>query len=372
MAVQRRQRRLLGKEARHRRVQLDQRDLLDAGVFEDLAHRHAVAAAQHGHLARRAEGAHGRVHQGLVVAVLVAFGELQVAVQKEPVARAPLARVVGDDDALVGRGLGDHRAVGVEVVLGQRGHALGQRKGHRQHRQHPQAGGQVRAAAAQLVPEQPQRPQRHQRVHQPEQQPRAHQPQVRRQQQREGQADGQRAQVVEGQHLRHQLPEPHVAPQDAHHQRNLEPHQRAHRQHQPVQREAEAGRRPGVGQVQQQRHQPAGQRHQQLDAQKVRRQLPVEEARQVRADAHREQVGADHGGELQHRIAQHVAGQCTRHQFVQQPAGGDHEHAGQQRHFHGLRPAAGSVGGVVQRCGGDVGHGGGRWALGRADARTVT
>ena len=45
----------------------------------------------------------------------------------------------------------------------------------------------------------------------------------------------------------------------------------------------------------------------QLDAHKVRRQpLAVEKARQPRAHAHGEQVGADDGGELQYRVAQQV------------------------------------------------------------------
>ena len=57
------------------------------------------------------------------------------------------------------------------------------------------------------------------------------------------------------------------------------------------------------------RHQPADQADQQLDAQEVRDQLALEVARQPRADAHREQVGADDGRELGDRVAEQVAGQ---------------------------------------------------------------
>ena len=73
---------------------------------------------------------------------------------------------------------------------------------------------------------------------------------------------------------------------------------------------------------------------------KVRHQLPLDEARQPRADAHREQVGADDGAELQHRVAEQVAGQRAGGQFVEQPAGGDDEHRGEQRDLGG-RDAAG-------------------------------
>ena len=55
------------------------------GYLQDLAHRHAVAAAEHRHLLRRAVRRHRRMHQRLVVAVLVALGELQVAVEEQAV-----------------------------------------------------------------------------------------------------------------------------------------------------------------------------------------------------------------------------------------------------------------------------------------------
>ena len=73
------------------------------------------------------------------------------------------------------------------------------------------------------------------------------------------------------------------------------------------------------------RQRAADQRHQQFDAQKVRGQLPLEIARQPRSQAHGKQIGADDGGELQHRIAQHIRRQHPGGQFVQQAAGRHHE-----------------------------------------------
>ena len=75
------------EEPRHVRVELDQRDALDARVLEHLAHRHAVAAAEHEHALRRAVRGQRRMHQRLVIAVLVARMELQVAVEEEAHAR---------------------------------------------------------------------------------------------------------------------------------------------------------------------------------------------------------------------------------------------------------------------------------------------
>ncbi len=100
--------------------------------------------------------------------------------------------------------------------------------------QHHQAGQQMGAQLAQLTPKQPHRPQRHQRIHQPKQQPGAYQAEVRHQQQRKRQRHRQRAQIVKGQHLRDQIFERHIALQNAHHQRNLQPDQRAHQQHHAV------------------------------------------------------------------------------------------------------------------------------------------
>ena len=65
------------------RVELDQRDALDARVLEHLAHRHAVAAAEDEDAARRAVRRQRRMDERLVIAVLVARMELQVAVEEE-------------------------------------------------------------------------------------------------------------------------------------------------------------------------------------------------------------------------------------------------------------------------------------------------
>ena len=317
----------------HGRVQLHQGDRLHRGVLEHLAHGHAVAAAQHGHALGRAMRGHHGVDQGLVVAVLVALRELQVAVEVQPRALAPLRH----HDALVGRAAGEHDAVLVEMVVGQARQMVGAPDARAQQGQHGRAGQGMGARAPQFMPKQQQCPDRHRRIHEAEQQPRAHQAQLGHQQQRKCQRHGQRAQVVEGQHLGHQVLERHIALEDAHHQRNLQPHQRAHHQHHAVQQEPERAGRVGIGNEQRGRQRTADQGHHQLDAQKVRRQVVLEIARQPGAYAHGEQVAADDGGELQDRIAQQIGSQRTRSQFVKQAAGRDHEDADQQGDVDGTR-----------------------------------
>ena len=93
-----------------------------------------------------------------------------------------------------------------------------------------------------------------------------------------------------------------------------------------------------VAAEQRRRHQPPTSADQQLDAHEVRDQLALEVARQPGADAHREQVGADDGGELQDRVAQQVAGERAGDELVDQPAGRDDEDRGQQRDVGGRGP----------------------------------
>jgi hypothetical protein len=197
--------------------------------------------------------------------------------------------------------------------------------------------------SAQAAACEPQRPHRHASVEQAEEQAGADQPELRHEQQREGDGDDQRAEVVEGQHLRDQVRQAgarialaaHLALEDAHHERDLQADQRAHQQHQRVEREAERGRGQAVQREQRRRHQPADGTHQQLDAQEMRDQLTLEETRQVGAHPHREQVGADDSGELQDRVAEQVARERARGKLVDQPAGGHDEHRCEQRHLGG-------------------------------------
>jgi hypothetical protein len=155
-----------------------------------------------------------------------------------------------------------------------------------------------------------------------------------RQQQREQHRDRQGTDVVEGEHLGDQVLELHLALEDAHDQRDLQPDQDADQQHQAVEREAEGPGMQGEQEEQQPRRDAAEQADQQLDLDEAQQQVSRHVLRQPGTDAHGEQVGADHRRELGHRVAEQVAGQRAGDEFVGQPAGGDDEDRGQQRTLH--------------------------------------
>ena len=125
---------------------------------------------------------------------------------------------------------------------------------------------------------------------------------MRRQQDGKQQRHRQRAQIVQGQHLRHQILEGELLLEDAHHQRDFQPDQNPDDQHQRIQRQPErAG--PGENQEQGRGGKAAQDPHRQLDLDEAGDQPPDHVARQPRPDAHREQISPDDGRELGDGIA---------------------------------------------------------------------
>ena len=228
---------------------------------ENLAHRQPVAAAQHQYVAGPGQGQQAGMHQGLVVAVLVARGELQVAVDVQAQVVVP-AR---DHQALVGRGLGMDHVVAVQALFRPGRHVAGIDEAQRQQAQHHAAAHRALGGLAHFGAEQPGGPQRHAGVQHAEQETGAQQPQLGRQQQRKDQRHGQRAQVVEGQHPADDLAELGLALiEHAHYQRDLHAHHQADDEHAHVERGAERRRQPGEHQEQHGGRYPAQQRDQQL------------------------------------------------------------------------------------------------------------
>ena len=232
----------------HVRIQIDQGHRFDRGMAQNLAHRQPVATAEHQHPARPGQRAQPRMHQRFVIAVFIAGAELQVAVEKQPQIILP----AGDDDALIGRAQGQNDFIAVEIFLGQGREPVGGDKTGQQRQQRGHAQTAQTRRRTQLFAEQPQGPGRHQHVQQTKQQAGTHQTQMRHQQHREQQRHRQRAEIIQGQHLRHQILEGELLLENAHHQRNFQPDQNAHRQYQPIQRQAERPR-PGKNQKQQRR-----------------------------------------------------------------------------------------------------------------------
>jgi hypothetical protein len=96
---------------------------------------------------------------------------------------------------------------------------------------------------------------------------------VRRQQQGKQHRYRQRADVVEAEHLRHQILERHIALEDAHDQRDFQADEDADQQHQPVEREAEGPGMEREQQEQQARREAAEQADQQLDLDEAHQQV---------------------------------------------------------------------------------------------------
>ena len=224
------------------RVKLDQHDFLHRRVAQHFTHGEAVTTAQHQHALRRAMRGQRRVHQCFVITVFVARVELQVAVEEEAHATT-CAATLCDDDALVVAALAQDDAVAVELVFGpgrqppREGHR-GQQGGH-----HGRGGQRMRTEPAQLAAKEHQCPYRHRGVEQAEEEARTHQAQVRHEDQWKGHRHHQRAEVVEGQHLRDEFAQRitlgEVALQNAHDERDFQPHEHAHQQHAAIQQHAE-------------------------------------------------------------------------------------------------------------------------------------
>jgi hypothetical protein len=174
---------------------------------------------------------------------------------------------------------------------------------------------------------------RHADVEDAEQETGADQPDVRHQQQREQDGGDQRADVVHGQHARHQLAQFELPLQQPQQDGYLEPDQHAHQSDDSIQRHAE------LRHMRKQQEQDGGRRtthhaDHDLDAHEVVEQPLAHIARQPRPDAHGEQVSTDDRRELRDRIAQQVAGERTRHQLVHQSAARDDERGEQQQRAH--------------------------------------
>ena len=219
--------------------------------------------------------------------------------------------------------------------FGQRRQLPGPGKTGDQQAEHAPALHRQRAPRRQLLAEQVQRPQRHRHVEHAEQQPGAHHAEMRREDQREQNGYGQRPEIIEGQHLRHQILERQFALEDAHDQRDFQPDQHTDAKYHQIEHQLERRRQPGEHQKQRDRRKTAEQADHQLDLDEAADQVARDVFRQPRADAHGEQVGADHRRELRHRIAEQVGRQGAGDQFVGQPARGDDEDGKKEGVPHG-------------------------------------
>ena len=323
----------------HFGIQIHQRQLFYLRVFQHFPRSQSVAAAQNQHVFRLLHHLHGGQHQGFVVTRLVARRKLQVAVDVEPRIVFPLRY----HQPLVGRVAFKHHRIAEIALFGTEGNPVGVGKGQQQQHQHRPSADLQPPVIFQTAFEDAGGQQRDGGIQYAEQQGRTRHPQPRDEHQREQQRNRQRAEIVESQHLGHQLFEVRLfAVQHPHHQRNLHAHHRADHQHQRVQQRAERRGGQPEGHKQGQGRYAADNAHQQLDFDKAAQGVFVFDVlSQMRPDAHGEQIKANNRGKLQNAVAEQVAGQRGHNQLVSQTAACDDENGNNQRavEFHVFQTA---------------------------------
>ena len=220
------------------------------------------------------------MHQCVVVTVFILRGELQIAVQMQANVVAP----AGNYDALVGCRFGIDDLIRVDAFFGQGRELVGEDEAAgQQHQRNAALRCQVRSTAQRIVVrlgEHFHHPQRDQHIEDAEQQAGAHQPQMRGQQQRKCDRHRERAEVVEGEHLRHHLLERQLVPENSHDQRNFQANEHAGDEHQAVEHQTE--RAGQVREHQKQHHggEAADYPDQDFDLHKADRQAALDVARQ--------------------------------------------------------------------------------------------
>jgi hypothetical protein len=246
----------------------------------------------------------------------------------------------GHHDALIGGILGIDDLVREDLLLHRQGEPVGTREPGPQQDQHHRAAQPQAEGAAQERFQQEGGPEADARVEETEDQAGAHQPQLGHQEHGKEQGGRQGADIVQGQHLGHQVLEPDLVAQDAHEQGDLQAHQNADGHHREVEGWPE-GVGASEGLEEDGRGKAAHQGHGQFQVHEALSEPPVDVLGEVGAQAHGAQVDPDHRGKLHDGIAQQIAGQGACHQLVHQPAGGDDEYAYEEE--GGLQWLAGAL-----------------------------
>src|SRR5579884_2077574 len=271
------------------------------------------------------------MHQRLVVTVLIARTELQVLIEEEPQVVLPFRQ----HDALITRLPAEDHVIRVQLVVGGRRDRIRVQYAHGQSAENGNAGGPQRDHPPDLLAKQPRGPQRYARVHEAEQQRRAHQSQLRNQPDREQDRRAECAQIIERQNAGNQFAKLQPVLQNAHQQRNLEAHQHADGDHNEIEQQPER-LRVGEGEEQHGGRESAHQPDHQFDRYEARHQPARDEFGHPASDAHSEQVAAYDGGELQNAVAQQIAGQRAGNQLINESARGDQEYRKEKGYRHAL------------------------------------
>ena len=296
--------RVRGEKLGHFGIEIDERDAFDLGIFQDFADGEAVAAAEDQNAARCGNCREAGMNESFVIAVFVARAELQVAVEKE----AQVVFEAGEDEMLVARVAGEDDFVGVDVVFGGGGDASGFGHADSEADRDDDAGDAQSCACRKLRGKQIRGPERDAGVDETEEHRGADQAETRHEENRKKQRCTERAEIIEGQNVGDDVAELVAVVHDAHEQRNFQADENAHHDDEGVENQLEA-LREGEGQHQERGRKSADYAEQKLDPDEAIDEAAIQIARESAADAHREEVGADDGGELEDAVAEEVAGQ---------------------------------------------------------------
>src|SRR6266849_776745 len=186
-----------------------------------------------------------------------------------------------------------------------------------------------------LIREKISAPERDGGVDQAEQHRGAHQTEARNQQNRKQQRGSERAEIIESEHVRDNIAELIAVADDAHQQRNLQPNQNTHHDDQRVQNQFKS-LREGKRKHQQRGRKPADDTEEKLDPDEAIRETAIDVAGERAADAHREKVRADDGGELKDAVSDKIAGERAGDKLIDEAASRDQQHGNEHQDAHKL------------------------------------
>jgi hypothetical protein len=253
----------------------------------------------------------------------------------------------GEGEALVGGLVGEDDGGVVELVLGEALDAVADGEQAGEEDGDDGAGGEGGAGTGELAAEGAGAGEGDGGVEEAEQQAGADQAEVGQEGQGEQQGGEQRADVVEGEDAGDQVLELLAVLEDAHEQGDLEADHGADEDEDREQERAD-GAEVGVAEEQAGGREPADDGDDQLDGDEAVVEVALDRLAEPRAEAHRAEVDADDEAELGDGVAEQVAGHRRGDELVDEAAGGDDEHGGEQEARARGRAADGVRGGLEE------------------------
>src|SRR4029077_14690323 len=184
-----------------------------------------------------------------------------------------------ENDVLITSVPGEDDLVGVDVVFGCGGDALRFCQTHYESAKNYYAKRAQRSHRGDLAGEQKSAPQGYENVDHSEQHRRANQSEIGHQQDGEQKGCAESAEIVEGEHVRYNIPKVVAAAHQPHQKRNLKAHEDSNNDHQRVHQKLET-LRVGEGQEQQGRGTAANHSKQQLDPHETVGESTIDVARE--------------------------------------------------------------------------------------------